>query len=170
MFLGPMFYGSLERIRIIARCFWVLIGFMILHLPVCMIVLLLAPDMPEVFWVRPYFVLSINFLAVISSFVNDLFITLDPLEGLGYRLSFVLICCKVLVLFFFFFFFCGFVGNLNLSSGILSLAPTKGLCLRQWLVFVKAGPFYLTCSYSRDICYFFGFVIDLHPSKRNLIT
>ena len=175
MFLGPVFYGSLGRTRIIARCFWALIGFMILHLCVCMTMLLLVTNMPMMFWVRPYLVLSINFLAVVSPFVHDLFVTLDPLEGLGYSLSFVLICCKVLVPFLFLpllssFIFCGFVSNLNPSSEILSFALAKGLCLRQWLVFVKAGPFYLTCSYSRDICCFFGFVIDLHPSKRNLIT
>ena len=139
MFLGPLFYESLERTRIIARCFWVLIGFMILHLPVCITMLLLVPDMSEVFWVRPYLVLSINFLAVISSFVNNLFITLDPLEGLGYSLSFVLICCKVLVPFLLLLsLFYGFVGSLNLSRGISSLAPAKGLCLRQRLVPVEA--------------------------------
>ena len=174
MFLGLVFNGSLERTRIIARCFWVLIGFMILHLPVCITMLLLVPDMSEVFWVRPYLVLSINFLAVISSFVNNLFITLDPLEGLGYSLSFVLICCKVLVPFLFlpllFFFFYGFVSSLDLLGGILSLALAKGFCLRQWLVPVEAGPSYLTYTYSRDICCVYGFVSDLHPSKRNLIT
>ena len=124
------------------------------------------------FYIRPYLVLSINFLAMTSPFVNNLLLAHDPSEGLGYSLSFVLICCKVLVpfLFFFFFFLGGFVCNLNSSSGILSLAPAKGLCLRQWLTPVEAGPCYLTYTHSRDVCCVYGFVSDLHPSKRNLIT
>ena len=109
---------------------------------------------------------------MISPFVNDLFITLDPLEGLGYNLSFVLIFCKVLVPFLFLplLFFCGFVSILDSSSEILSLALAKGLCLRQWLVPIEAGPSYLTYAYARDICCVYGFVSDLHPSKWNLIT
>ena len=70
---------------------------------------LLVRQMPVLFYIRPYLVLSINFLAVTSPFVNDLLLTHNPSEGFGYSLSFVLICCKVLVPFlflFFFFFFC----------------------------------------------------------------
>ena len=67
------------------------------------------------------------------------------------------------------FLFCGFVSSLNPSSEILSLAPAKGLRL-QWLVPVEAGPSRLTYTHSRDICCVYGFVGDLHPSKRNLIT
>ena len=36
MSLGPLFHGFVGRTRIIARCFWALIGFMILYLPVFM--------------------------------------------------------------------------------------------------------------------------------------
>ena len=77
---------------------------------------------------------------MISPFVNDLFLTLDPLEGLGYSLGFVLICCKILVPFLLLLsLFCGFVGSLNSSRGISFLALAKGLCLRQLLVPIEAG-------------------------------
>ena len=54
---------------------------------------LLVRQMLVLFYIRPYLVLSINFLAVTSPFVNDLLLTHNPSEGLGYSLSFVLICC-----------------------------------------------------------------------------
>ena len=174
MFLGPVFYGCLGRTRIIARCFWALIGFMIFHLRVCMTVLLLVPDMLAMFWVRPYLVLSINFLAVISPFVNDLFITLNPLEGLGYSLSFVSICCKVLVPFLFIFSF-SFLFCVDSSVAWIRQARSCHLYLLEgcacggllpsrrallvWPMYFK-GHFF--CVY--------GFVGDLHPSKWNLIT
>ena len=60
------------------------------------------------FYIRPYFALEHGFLAMISLFVNDLLLAHDHLDGLGYNLSVVLICCKVLVPchFLFSFFFC----------------------------------------------------------------
>ena len=150
-----------------------------------MIVLLFVPDMFVAFWVRPCLVLSINFLVVISPFVNDLFLTLDPLEGLGYSLSFVLICCKVLVPFLLFLSpFCGFVGSLNPSRGMLSLAPAKGLCLHQRLVPVEAaGPLtwpilikgifvafmasLVTYIHQSGILSLGHFLGDLHPFKES---
>ena len=59
------------------------------------VIYLLIYQMLVLFYICPYFALSINFF-------NDLLLTHNPSEGLGYNLSFVLICCKVLVLFFFF--------------------------------------------------------------------
>ena len=116
-------------------------------------VYLLVRQMLVLFYICLCFALSINFLVVTSPFINDLLLTHDHLEGLGYSLSVVLICCKVLVPFFFsLLLFCGFVSSLNPSSEILSLAPAKGLCLRQWLVPVEAGFSYLTYTHSRDIC------------------
>ena len=56
------------------------------------------------------------------------------------------------------------------QEGFCHLHLLKGLCLCQWLVPVETGPSYLTYTYSRDICCFYGFVSDLHPFKRNLIT
>ena len=42
---------------------------------------------------------------MISLFVNDLLLAHDHLDGLGYNLSVVLICCKVLFPFLFLFSF-----------------------------------------------------------------
>ena len=53
-----------------------------------------------------------------------------------------------------FFFLRGFFGNLHPSCRILSLAPTKGLCLRQWLTPVKAESRYWTYTRSRDVVMF----------------
>ena len=58
----------------------------------------------QVFWpfyIRPYFALKHGFLAAISLFVNDLLLTHDHLDELGYSLSVFLICYKVLVPFLF---------------------------------------------------------------------
>ena len=101
MFLGLVFYGSLGKTRIIARYFWALIGFMILHFPVYMTMLLLVPNMPVRFWVRPYLVLSINFLAVISPFVNDLFVISILWKGLDTAWVLFWFVARFLSLFFF---------------------------------------------------------------------
>ena len=45
--------------------------------------------------------------------------------------------------FFLFFFLCGFVSSLNPSGEILSLVPTRGLCL-WWPITIEAGPSRLT--------------------------
>ena len=73
------------------------------------------------FYIRPYFALEHGFVAAISLFVNDLLLTHDHFDELGYSLSVVLICCMVLP---FPLSFC-----VNPSDGLLSFALARGLYL-----------------------------------------
>ena len=98
--LGPFFFCKsnsrtiscylILKTMLVAQCFWVFNR-----------AYLLVYQMFWPFYICPYFALEHGFLAVISLFVNDLLHTHDHLDELGYSLSVVLICCKVLVPFLF---------------------------------------------------------------------